>query len=181
MARTRKAKNPDMDGNTSRATFLEHHDIIVEKLRLKKEADSALGNAYKSAERDGIDKKELKRAIADGNLSSDELAVRDRKYALYREWLSKPIGFQGQMDVAAAAEPNGHASDPAESEAVANHENNKAFEAGVTAGKAGADIASCPFDPGTEEHQSYSLGWSSGQRAAVEALGGATRTAANAH
>jgi len=125
-----RASASKRDGNVTRQTFLEHHDIIVEKLRLKKEADSALGDAYKAAERDGIDKKELKRAIADGNLSS---------------------------------------------------ENNKAFEAGVTAGKAGADLASCPFDPGSEEYQSFSLGWSQGQKAAVEALGGTTRTAANQH
>ena len=174
-----RASASKRDGNVTRQTFLEHHDIIVEKLRLKKEADSALGDAYKAAERDGIDKKELKRAIADGNLSSDELAARDRKYALYREWLDKPVGFQAEMDVAASPAANGH--DATEAEAVTKHENNKAFEAGVTAGKAGADLASCPFDPGSEEYQSFSLGWSQGQKAAVEALGGTTRTAANQH
>jgi hypothetical protein len=173
------ASTPAVDGNVAKATLLEHHDAIVTKLRLKKEADSALANAWKAAERDGISKKELKRVMDDNALTAEELAVRDRRHALYRAWLNRPVGFQSTMEMPASeseqpAAANGHA---APDEADQQHARNAAFEEGVVAGKAGADLASCAYLPGTEEHQQFSSGWAAGQRQAVEALGGATHTA----
>lgn len=175
------ASTPAVDGNIAKSTMLEHHDAIVTKLRLKKEADSALANAWKAAERDGISKKELKRVMDDNALTAEELAVRDRRHALYRAWLNRPVGFQSTMEMPAAAgdaeQPaaaNGHAMPD---EADQQHARNAAFEEGVVAGKAGADLASCAYVPGTEEHQQFSSGWALGQRQAVESLGGTTHTA----
>lgn len=174
MARGRKKQDtPAMDGNVSRATFLEHYDTITEKLRVKKEADSALATAYKSAERNGIDRKALKRAREMADLTAEERSIADRRLRLYAEWLGKPLGFQAEMPVEPAA-ANGHA--PAPDEASQKHENNEAYEWGVSAGKAGAAIESIVsrYQPGSEEHQQASLGWSQGQKIAVESLGGAT-------
>ena len=171
--RRRRAETPEMDGNVGRATFLECFDDVKEKLRLKKEADSALANSYKRAENAGIDRKILKKALHDAELSAEERVINDRRYRLYLDWLGKPLGTQADIfETETAAEPvaNGHDT-AAEAEAVAKHQNNEAYEAGVAAGKAGADMASCPYQPGTEEHQVFSTGWSAGQAAAVAALG----------
>lgn len=165
MAKTRKAKDtPTMDGNVSRQTFLEHYDVITEKLRVKKEADSALATAYKAAERNGLSRKELKRARDTADLTAEERTINDRRYRLYLDWLGKPIGTQATAD-------------PAETEAVQKHENNEAYEWGISAGKAGAALESMPYTPGTEEYQSAASGWAIGQKQAVEALGGATHHA----
>lgn len=175
MAKTRKAKDtPAMDGNVSRQTFLEHYDVITEKLRVKKEADSALATAYKAAERNGLSRKELKRARDTADLTAEERTINDRRYRLYLDWLGKPIGTQADAEPTA----NGHATaDPAETEAVQKHENNEAYEWGISAGKAGAALESMPYTPGTEEYQSAASGWAIGQKQAVEALGGATHHA----
>jgi ribosome modulation factor len=165
-------ETPTVDGNVTKATVLQHHDAIVEKLRVKKEADSALAHAWKQCERDGIDKKELKRIIAERDMSADELAVRDRKYALYRAWLAKPVGYQASMLDKETA-PNGHDTE-AEAHAVEQHQQNEAYDDGYRAGRAGSALSFCPFEIGSQQYQDYSLGWSSGQKAAVESLGGAT-------
>jgi len=169
--RRRPADNPDMEGNLSKPTFLEMYDLVREKLRLKKEADSALSNAYKACERSGIDTKELKGAMKKAELSAEERAIKARKQARYQQWL-------GLLPMEAPA-TNGHdpAPDPAEAEAVQKHENSEAYEWGVSAGKAGAAIESLPYTPGSEEYQQAHLGWSEGQRLAVESLGGATHRA----
>lgn len=158
-------------GNLTQAVFLQHHDDVIEKLRLKKEADSALSNAYKAAGRNGVDIKELKRAIAMSALSAEERAMSDAKQRRYLEWLGRPIGTQATMFTEDDPQPNGHDRETAE--AVHQHEQSEAYEAGVAAGKAGAAIESITslYQPGTEEFQSASQGWAEGQRLAVAALG----------
>jgi hypothetical protein len=167
--------NPETMGNVTKASFLDHVTDLTEKYRIKKNADSALASAFKAAERDGLDRKELKRAMADRDLTTDELAVRDRKYAKYREWLNKPVGFQAELVPADAAPA---ARDPETAAAEERHAHSKAYEEGIAAGNAGADIASGRYAPGTEEAQQFSLGWSFAQQQAVARLGGTTRTAA---
>lgn len=169
MARPKKTP-PEDQGNVTRAHFLEVFDELTKALRLKASADSAVAAVYKRAEHTGIDRKQLKRAYAESLKATDEREVDDRRYRQYLEWLGKPVGFQPELPV----DP----PDAAETAAVAEHGNNQAFEAGVHAGKAGASLASAPYMVGTEEHQSYSLGWSKGQGEAVAALGGATRRTA---
>jgi ribosome modulation factor len=165
----KKADSPAMDGNVSRETFLEHYDAITEKLRLKKEADSALATAYKSAERNGIDRKALKRAREMADLTAEERSIADRRLRLYSEWLGKPLGFQAEMPMETAAPAaNGHDA------AGEKHASNEAYEWGVSAGKAGAADGSCPYPAGSEEMQSWKNGWIAGQKIAVESLGGAT-------
>ena len=111
MARGRKkADTPAMDGNVSRETFLEHYDAVTEKLRLKKEADSALANSYRAAERAGIDRKMLKRVRQEADLTAEERAIDERRRRLYLDWLGKPVGFQAEMPVVVAPAANGHAA-----------------------------------------------------------------------
>lgn len=180
MAQGRK-KSPvaDTHGNVSQATLLEFHDELVEAYRLKASADGALRNVYKRAEQAGLDRKTLKRAYTDAQKAENERQVDDERYRRYMAWLGKPIGTQAEMPL-----PNGEtegAEQPAngeDTEAVAKHENNAAFEEGLSAGKAGANGASNPHEPGSEAMQSWSSGWAAGQKEAVMALGGATRRAA---
>lgn len=172
MARGKKREIPNVDGNVQKETFLEMYDLITEKLRLKKEADSALATAYKAAERNGIDRKALKRAREAADLTAEERAIADRRHRLYLEWLGKPLGFQAEMPVEPAP-ANGHAEPD---EAGQRHASNEAYEWGVSAGKAGAAIESITsrYQPGSEEFQSASAGWAAGQKIAVESLGGAS-------
>lgn len=176
MARGRPRAEAATHGNVVQSTLLEFHDELVEAYRLKASADGALRNVYKRAEQAGLDRKTLKRAYTDAQKAENERHVDDERYRRYMAWLGKPIGTQAEMPL-----PNGEGGEDTEqpangedTEAVAKHENNAAFESGVAAGAAGNPNAN-PFDVGTENHQSYSLGWSSGQKQAVEALGGATR------
>lgn len=173
---------PGHNGGPSRATFLEHVDNIVDKLAVKRSADSALATAYKAAEKDGLDRKDLKFAIAEGGLSSDERELRHRRRMQYLEFLGKPVGTQTDMFTEEAADQSAGEGDPeaaAEDEAaVARHELNVAFNQGSIAGKAGAQAASNPYQPGSEQAQSWSTGWSAGQKEFVTStLGGATRRA----
>jgi ribosome modulation factor len=174
MARGRqKATAPDVDGKVRREVFVEHFDLVTEKLRLKKEADSALSNAYRAAERAGIDRKMLKQVRVEADLTAEERAINEKRRRLYLTWLNKPVGFQSEMEVAPVAPvANGHAEPPDETDQ--KHASNEAYEWGVSAGKAGAATDSCPYPPGSEEAQSWRGGWGAGQKIAVESLGGAT-------
>lgn len=164
--------------NYDQPTFLKHYDDITEKLRLKASADSALSTAYKAAERAGVDRKDLKRARGESEKTADERQRDADKLRQHMEWLGKPLGHQAGMDLAPQEPtPNGHDEHPGLAVAVEKHQNTEAFESGVSAGKAGSALAACPFEPGSEQYQSYSSGWSEGQRLAIESLGGATRTA----
>lgn len=181
MARGRKAAatpGPDHNQGPSRSSFLEHYDNLVEKLAAKLSADSAVANAYKAAERDGIDRKMLKRVLAENKKTAAELEIYDAKHRRYREWLGKPVGTQAAMDLSNDNKPatNGHG--PEATAAVEKHEATETFRAGTEAGKAGAAIASNPYPPGSERAQQWSTGWSAGQKEAVHALGGATHRAA---
>lgn len=161
-------------GGPSQAVFLEHFDAIGEKLRVKKTADAALANAYKAAERDGLDRKDLKFAIAESLKGTDEREVSHARRLQYLAWLGKPVGHQGDIFGAESAAPE---PTPEDTAAVERHENNVAFQKGVEAGAAGAALASCPYEIGGEEYQQFSVGWSAGQAEAVRALGGATHRA----
>ena len=173
MARGRKAaETPAADGNVKRETFLEFYDLVTEKLRLKKEADSALATAYKAAERNGIDRKMLKQVRQEADLTAEERAINERRRRLYLDWLGKPVGFQAEMPVEPAA-ANGHAEPD---EAGQKHASNEAYEWGVSAGQAGAAIDSITsrYEPGSEEYQAASSGWAHGQKLAVELIRGAS-------
>lgn len=175
MARGRKAAaaTPQVDGNVTREAFLSAYDVVTEKLRLKKEADSALANAYRAAERAGVDRKMLKAVRAEADLSAEERAINDRRRRLYLQWLNKPIGTQAEMPLPdAAGEANGHAEPPDEADQA--HARTEAYEWGVSAGKGGAADSSCPYQPGSSEMQEWKSGWIEGQRVAVESLGGAS-------
>jgi ribosome modulation factor/uncharacterized protein (UPF0335 family) len=186
MARGRKKANgsesaraaPKMAaGNVTQQTFLSHYDTIIEKLREKKSADSALANAYKAAERDGIDKKELKRAVADAQLTTDERELRDRRYRQYMEFLDKPVGFQTGMDLngdAAGQQATDAGQAAADAEALSKHREHDGYEQGFAAGKAGASTSSNPYDPGSDAFSGWHTGWAAGQADAVANLGGAT-------
>lgn len=178
MARGRKpaaaSGGTETHGNISQATLLEFNDELTQLLRLKKSADSAVSNCYKRAESAGLDRKTLKRAREDSQKAENERQVDHERYVRYMAWLNVPVGTQAEMPM------NGEdgAANGEDTEAVEKHENNDAYEAGVHAGKAGANAASNPHQPGSEPHASFSLGWSAGQKEAVMALGGATRRAA---
>lgn len=174
MARSKKSQ-PETEGNVTRAHFLEVFDELTSALRLKASADSAVASVYKRAERTGLDRKQLKRAYAESLKATDEREMDDRRYRQYLEWLGKPVGFQPDLPIDPAGREIDPEADAAEDAAVAKHELNVAFTQGANAGKAGAAMASDPYAPGTEQHQQWSLGWSDGQKEAVQALGGVTR------
>ena len=162
MARGRPRKEHPTTSNVTPATILGFADELTTALRVKRSADSAVANVYKRAESAGLDRKTLKRAHTDAQKAENERLVDEQRYRRYMAALGCPVD-----DVA-----NGE-----DAEAAEKHQNNEAFESGIAAGAAGSPITNCPFDPGTESYQSYSLGWSQGQKQAVEALGGATRRA----
>lgn len=161
-------------GNVTRKTLLEFNDALTVALREKATADSAVANVYKRAETAGLDRKTFKKAHADALKAANERQVDHERYCLYMRMLGVPVG---EGDAEADGDKAGaDQTEAGEAEAVAQHEANKAFEEGVYAGKAGANMAaSNSYQPGSAEHQSFSLGWFSGQKEAVEALGGATR------
>jgi uncharacterized protein (UPF0335 family) len=164
----------------SQAKFLEHFAITA-LLAAKRSADSNLSNAYKQAERDGIDRKILKRAFLENDKTAADRERADQTLRQYMEWLGKPLGTQAAMDFGNDNKPaaNGHAeADPETAAAVASHEATQTFHHGVTAGRAGAAAASNPHQPGSEQAQQWSTGWAAGQKEAVMALGGATHRAA---
>lgn len=179
MARGRKPASAtaaaETHGNVTQATVLEFNDELTQLLRLKKSADSAVSNCYKRAESAGLDRKTLKRAREDSQKAENERQVDHERYVRYMGWLGVPVGTPVEplaSDETDEPEPNGAAV-----EAVEKHQSNVAFEQGVHAGKAGANAASNPHQPGSEGYQAFSLGWASGQKEAVMALGGATRHA----
>lgn len=168
MARGRKPVEQPPQINVTQDVFLEFYDELTEKLRLKKSADSAVASVYKRAEAAGIDRKTLKRAYADSLLTDSERQRAEEIHRQYMIWLGKPVGFQGAMDLGQPA-ANGHDASPA----VEKHQMNVAYVEGHNSGKAGHPVTNCKYDPGTEQHQQWSLGWAAGQKDAVAALGGA--------
>jgi hypothetical protein len=169
----RPRKTPPDGGNVTQATVLQFHDELTEALRLKAASDSKVANVYKRAESAGLDRKTLKAAHKDALKASNERLVDHERYCQYMRWLGVPVDETPDEPDETGDESAANGED---TEAVARHRGNKAYEEGVYAGKAGANMAaSNAYQPGTEEHQSFSLGWSAGQKEAVEALGGATR------
>ena len=147
--RGRPARQPSVapdPSNLTAKTFVEAFDDVSEKLTTKKSADAALANAYKRWEGMGVDKKELKLAIADAALDA---ATRQRKYEHHQrnmEWLGKPIGFQSAMDL----------QEPAPQSA-------SAYDAGLAAGLAGASGDACPHDHSEPARADWISGWMEGQ------------------
>jgi len=156
--------------------LLEYNDMLTTALRVKASADSAVAAVYKRAESAGLDRKTLKRAHNDALKAANERQTDEERYRLYMRWLSAPVDPDETVsDDPEDATEAGEAGNGADAEVIQKHENNVAFEEGVAAGTAGSPMSNCGYDVASEEYQSYSLGWSQGQKAAVEALGGATR------
>jgi ribosome modulation factor len=151
--------------NVTPATFNEAYDDLVEKLAAKAQTDSAVANAYKRWEGMGVDKKELKRAIADGKLDAATRLRMHEHHIRNMAWLGMPLGTQTAMDLGAPKDDEGSVISLKRKKAQVEQE-------GLAAGRAGASISSCPYTAGTESYQLWTNGWHQGQREIVSTLGG---------
>lgn len=156
--------------NVTKETFNEAYDDLVERLAKKQESDSAVANAYKRWEGVGVDKKELKRAIADGKLDAGTRQRMHENHIRNMAWLGMPLGTQTAMDL---GEPK-----PGEGSVITLKRAKVEIEReGLAAGRAGASITSCPHAPATESYQIWTSGWHKGQRENADKLSGGTSSA----
>lgn len=163
MPRGRKRREPQTEPtiaqpNVGKAEFLECYDDAIEA---KANLDSARGkyqNVIKRAGTLGLNVAAFKRAIAESLRERDKREIDDRDMRKYMEWLGMPLGHQAEMFTNDnAPKPNGH--DPETSEADEKHALRVADREGYTAGKAGANVDSCPYELGSELAQVWHSSW----------------------
>lgn len=171
MARGRPPK-PRTDGsNLQKSTFLQFYDEAVDAKAVLDSARSKYQAIFKRAESVGINRSALSWALKQASRDRDKREIDDRDYRRYMAWLEMPLGTQGGFefgagDTSSAGEPETEA-DKAASEA---HRQSAAYHHGVDAGRAGANISSCPFEVGSEDAQSWHSGWHAGQGEKVQEL-----------
>lgn len=157
-------------GNLKKETLLELYDDAVDAKAALDAASGKYRNVIKRAGALGINQAALKRVIAELNRDRDKREIDDRDFRKYMAWLGHPIGHQAEMfanDDAPA--PNGH--DPDSGEADEKHGLRVADREGYTAGKAGANVDSCPYELGSELAQVWHGAWHRAQKEAVHAMG----------
>lgn len=153
---------PRADGsNLQKSTFLEIYDEAIDA---KAVLDSARGKyqaIFKRAETLGINRSALSWALKQSSRDRDKREIDDRDYRRYMAWLDMPLGTQAGFDFAAPVAPAPESE--ADKAATEAHRQSTAYHQGVDAGRAGANISSCPYDVGSEEAQQFHSGWHAGQ------------------
>lgn len=158
--------------NVTQATFLEFYDELVSAKAAVDGAQGTYRNILKRAKgaNVNIDMLRASMKLANQDRLRRETDFRDLQQMMI--WLEKPLGTQGSLDL-----PETAPASTGDKDAAATHLLNEAEREGVEAGKHGANIASCPYQVGTEHHQRWTTGWHSGQREAVGAGPGRSRRA----
>src|SRR5262249_34333730 len=145
--------------------------LFDEAMDAKAVVTSAQGkyrNVLKRAKDAGINIDELRDAMKLSTQDRDRREANHRDRMRYMIWLGKPLGEQGTLDLGGAA-PNGDggALSDEDKEAIERHKASEAYREGHYAGKCGASVESCPYQPGYEQHQQWRLGWNAGQEELV--------------
>ncbi len=151
--------------NLTRDTFAE----CFRKIRTaKREADEARGRyqaARKAAKDAGVDMPALALMEQLAKLDEDEVNQRLSAVFRYAGWLELKVGTQLDM----------FGAEPRTQKAEVEHREWAAEEAGIEAGKAGADRNDeNPYPPGSPLHVKWDAGWLKGQ-AIIAAQMGQTR------
>lgn len=178
MARGRPPK-PRPDGsNVTSETFLTVYDEAVDAKAVMDSARGKYQAVFKKAEQLGINRAMLSQAIKAAAQDRDKREINHRDYVKYMRWLNMPLGGQFDMDLGGEAprgaddgEEDGGEQETPTDEAAAQHRLKEAEREGFDAGKMGADLGrSNPFQPGSEEAQRFSTGWTRGQADAVSTM-----------
>lgn len=153
-------------GNVTKATFIELYDEAVDAKAATDSAQGKYRNVLKRAKAEGIDPAILKEAMRLSNQDRDRRESDEKLRQQYMIWLDKPLGHQGALDLGGAAAAN---ETPEDKAATDKHKLSEAHREGHYAGKCGAAIESCPYQPGTEHHVTWRQAWNIGQ---AELVGG---------
>lgn len=144
------ANEPDV------GVFLKHVQVVRAQLEIiakakaeVKAANKVLKDKRQAAKAEGIVLGELDRAMADADTEQVDLVARERRYALYMDWLGKPIDFQADLALDTRQTP----------------EQEKAhwFKMGDQAGRLGKDRDSYPEGIAPEQKPNFISGWDHGQ------------------
>lgn len=149
----RKAKDDAKRENVTEDTIRQHFEAI-ETLKGKAEtANSHVRNAYKAAERDGVNRAMLRQVASDKRRDPDDVARDRQDYDRYTSILNEPAW--------AKLEELEYPPEPAD-ETRAKVAEFDAGQQGVNAGRAGHPRESNPFEAGSVAHAAFDRGWIQG-------------------
>jgi ribosome modulation factor len=161
------AKRVSQNGETGQSNVTD--DVILLHSRAIANARTALDSAngvyraaVKAAKADGIDTAELLAALKVKKGDPDMADLSLRNHIRYRKLLSVPVKWaadgQGEWDME-ALDPETDVSDEAQRE----QDDFDAFGDGKKAGLESFSMTTCPHPAGSEDHQTWMLGWQEGQ------------------
>lgn len=162
--------------NVSKATFLQYYDLAVNAKAVLDSASGKYRNVLKQAKAAGLNQAVLKEAMSLSNQDRDRREADHRDRMRYMAWLDRalgPVGTQGDLGLADDPEPEYESDD--DKAAVEAHLLSQAGIEGFQAGRMGANIASCPYEVGSEHHQTYVSSWHAAQKEIADGMGPARR------
>lgn len=161
------AKAGHNSGDVPEETVANHITLIkaaeVEWRELRDKASAAQGvlrNRYKVAKGDGVDVDSLKLAFRIAERSSGEVVSEQRNVGRYLRIMGSPLGTQWNL----FAEEEGEDGKPANAALDAELQGQHAYSNNEK-------LFNNPFQPGTEEHQQWSVGWTNAQNANARSMG----------
>ncbi|MFN4017633.1 MAG: hypothetical protein ACK4JB_19995 [Reyranella sp.] len=156
----KKAKADARKTNVPDEVYQRNWQAITDALVVMDAAAKALKSAkgvvqscYSTAKSDGCNIEAMKRLRAMEKIDTDELDLDMRTVARIAGIVSSPIAETSLMLILGEADKVNY------------------YTQGFTAGKAGDDFASCPYDPGSENAEKWGKGWHAGQAKNMETLG----------
>ncbi len=169
VANKKKAKAEERKSNVPDEVKKRNWDAITDALAVMAAAEKELKRAkgvvqscYSTAKNDGCNIEAMKKLRKMEKVDSDEFDLDMKETARLAVVVGSPVAETSFMLILGEADKVNF------------------FTQGFTAGKAGDDVTTCPYDAGSEDAEKWGKGWAAGQAKLAEGLGRGKKAPAKA-